>query len=232
MEQDNHDSIGRRALMAGMGVAVAGLAATTAARAQAQQTRAGGSFTPARHALDAWYDELPGSHRIFIDSGTANGGAEAVGYAGNLYIATANAYAGQSADPAIIVCFRHFSTPFGYTDAMWAKYGEHFHALMNYPDPMTGAAPKINLLNSSAHTGLGNRGVTIDAMAAKGTRFAVCDMATEFIAGFIAQRTAGKADEIHKELAANGVRASRFVSAGVMALTRSQEYGYSVLVSG
>ena len=232
MAERDEDVVARRSLMAGMGVAVAGLIAGTAAQAQTSPKRRGGRFQPARHELDAWFDELPGNHRVFIDSESAGGGAAAVGYANNLYLATDSAYAGEPADLAMVVCFRHFSTPFGYNDAIWAKYGEIFNMLMKFPDPATGAAPKINLLNSAAHKDLDNRGVTIDAIAAKGTKFAVCNMATQFIAGFIAQQTGGKADDIHNEIVANAVGSSRFVSAGVMALTRSQEYGYSVLISG
>jgi len=232
MQDQNDDIVDRRSLMAGLGIAAAAGLVATATTAQAQQGSRRTPFQPARHDIDAWFDQIPGTHRIFIDSGSANGGAEAVGYAGNLFLATSAAYAGQNADPAIVVCFRHFSTPFGYNDAMWAKYGEIFNMLMTYPDPATGAAPKINLLNSSAHKTLGNRGVLIDDMAAKGVQFAICNMATQFISDFIAQQTGGKADEIHAEIMKNNIKNSRFVSAGVVALTRSQEYGYSVLISG
>jgi hypothetical protein len=234
MEQhDDKDLVARRSLMAGVGIGVAGLIATaTTAHAQTGSRRNGARFQPARHALDAWFGELPGNHRVFVDSASAEGGAEAVGYANNLYLATDSAYAGEPAAMAIVVCFRHFSTPFGYNDAMWEKYGEIFHSLIQFPDPDTNEAPKLNLLNSTAHSGLGNRGVTLDALAAKGARYAVCNTATQFIAGAIAQRTNGKARDVHDELVANAVGGSRFVSAGVMALTRAQEYGYSVLMAG
>jgi len=234
MERRDDECIPRRSITAGIGVAVAGLivggAAAHAQSAAAQQS--GSNFRPARHRLDAWFDELPGTHRVFIDSGSAEGGGEALGYANNLYIARDSAYAGEPADFAIVVCFRHLSTPFGYNDAVWAKYGEIFDSLIKYPDPTTGAAPKINLMNSANHKTLSNRGVTIDALAAKGTQFAVCNMATQFIAGAVARQTNGKADEIHDELVRNAVPNSRMVSAGVVALTRAQEYGYSLLVSG
>jgi intracellular sulfur oxidation DsrE/DsrF family protein len=218
--------------MTGVGVAIAGLVAS-ASSAQAQTSRSqSGRFEPTRHRLDAWLDELPGTHRVFIDSGSANGGAEAVGYANNLYIATASAYTGEQAEIATVVCFRHFSTPFGYNDAMWEKYGEAFHSLIQFPDPATSAAPKVNMLNSAAHKTLGNRGVTIDALVAKGAHFAICNMATQLIASVAAQRTGGKTEDVHNELVANAVANSHFVPAGVMALTRAQEYGYSLLVAG
>jgi len=233
MNQHNDDTVGRRSLMKGMGIAVAGLVASaTVANAQTGKRQRGTRFQPARHKLDAWFDELPGDHRVFIDSAAAEGGAFAVGYANNLYLARESAYAGEPADFALVVCFRHFSTPFGYNDAVWAKYGDIFHSMISYPDPVTGAAPKINLMNSAAHTTLGNRGVTIDALAAKGTQFAICNTATLGIAGVIAGRIGAKANDVHDELVASAIKNGRFVSAGVMALTRAQEYGYSVLVAG
>ncbi len=229
MEERDDDVVARRSLM--VGVAVAGLIAGTTVEAQSRERRRT-RFEPARHALDAWFDELPGTHRVFIDSDTASGGAAALGYANNLYIARESAYAGEPADFAIVVCFRHFSTPFGYDDAMWAKYGEIFQSLIKLPDPQSSGAPKINPLNSAEQKGLDNRGITIDALAAKGTQYAICNMATQFVASVVAQRTGQKADEVHDELVAHAVGSSRFVSAGVVALTRAQEYGYSLLVAG
>jgi hypothetical protein len=230
MTEKTDAKIARRTLMTGAGIAVAGLAASTVARAQ-QGGRAT-AFSPARHAADAWLDQMPGNHRVFIDSATAPGGAEALLYANNLYSARESAYAGEPADFAIVVCYRHFSTPFGYNDAIWAKYGAIFDSLLQFPDPQTGAAPTINLMNSAAHTTLQNAGVTIDAVRAKGTRFAICSAATQFIAGAIAGQTGGQAEEIRDELMAGAIPDSRFVSAGVMALTRAQEYGYSLLYAG
>ncbi|HSG64014.1 MAG TPA: hypothetical protein VLD39_03405 [Gammaproteobacteria bacterium] len=223
----------RRSVLAGLGVAAAGLTlSATVARAQSAAPRAAAAFAPARHALDAWLDQMPGTHRVFIDSATAVGGAEALLYANNLFMARENAYAGEPADFAMVVCFRHFSTPFGYNDAVWAKYGEVFNSIMHFPDPTTGAAPTINLMNSSAHTTLQNFGVTVDAVGAKGAEFAICAAATQFIAGVVAGETGGDAAAIREELIAGAIPNSRFVSAGVMALTRAQEYGYSLLYAG
>ena len=229
---DRPDNV-RRSVMAGLGVAAAGLTlSATAARAQTTAPRAATGFEPARHTLDAWLDQMPGTHRVFIDSATAVGGAEALLYANNLYTARENAYAGEPADFAMVVCFRHFSTPFGYNDAVWAKYGEVFDSIMRFPDPATNAAPRINLVNSPAHTTLQNFGVTIDAVGARGVEFAICSAATQFIAGVAAHETGGDAEAIREELVAGAIGNSRFVSAGVMALTRAQEYGYSLLYAG
>ena len=228
--QRKHDEItSRRSIITGLSAAAAGAAlVSTTACAQTSAT----GFQPARHSLDAWLDQQPGTHRVFIDSASAKGGAEALLYANNLYTARENAYAGEPADFAIVICYRHLSTPFGYTDAIWNKYGEIFNSVMQFPDPVTGAAPKINLMNSAAHATLPNFGVTNDAMGAKGTQFAICSAATQFIAGVIAGETGGNADAIRDELVAGAIPNSRFVSAGVVALTRAQEYGYSLLYAG
>jgi len=229
MQDNDKDLKARRSVITGVGAAVAGL--TVAASTATAQSAGASGFQPTRHASDAWFDELPGQHRVFIDSATALGGAEAVLYANNLYGAQENAYAGEPADFAMIVCFRHFSTPFGYTDAMWAKYGAVFNSIMNFPDPATGQAFTVNPLNQTAAP-LPNAGFTIDLVTGKGAHFGICRAATGFFSGQIAQATGGSQPDVFDELLANAIPNSRFVAAGVMALTRAQEYGYSLLYAG
>ena len=212
----------RRSVITGLGLAAAGIAVASTGTAQAQQGRA---FRPARHELDAWMGELPGSHRVFVDSASMAGGGDALLYANNVYMQQVSAYGGADSDLAMIVCFRHFSTPFGYTDAMWKKYGADFHKLMQ----ATGDAPEANPMNGAGDP-VG--GVTLGSLAAKGTQFAICSAATRFIANQLASNTNMQADDVFNELLANAVPGGRFVPAGVMALTRSQEYGYSVLIAG
>lgn len=225
---------GRRSLIVGMGAAAAGFAAgATAACAQTPEPAATAEgFMPARHELDAWMDRLPGQHRVFIDSATASGGGEALLFANNLYNAQESAYSGTPADFAMVVCFRHFSTPFGYTDEVWSTYGSVFQQLMNFSDPDTGGAPTINLMNSAVHSTLPNLGNTIDSLVARGTRFAVCNAATQFISGQVANAVGDSADAVYQTLVAGLIPNAQLVSAGVMAVTRAQEYGYSLLYAG
>ena len=103
---------------------------------------------------------------------------------------------------------------------------------MDFSDPETGGAPIINLMNSADHATLPNFGNTIDSLVEKGTQFAVCNAATQFFAQQIANAQGGSADAVYEELVAGAIPNSRFVSAGVMALTRAQEYGYSLLYAG
>jgi len=230
MQDNNNHLNARRSMLVGLGAAMAGAALFTpaAAKAQAQNT----DFQPARHDTDAWFDQIPGQHRVFIDTSTARGGAEALVYAMNLNNARQSAYAGEAADFAMVLCLRHFSTPFAFNDAMWDKYGEVFHAIMQMADPNTGAAPRINLMRAAGYgMQLPNLGVTLDQVIDMGVQVAICDAATQFFAGQAAAATGGDMQQVYGELQANAVP-GRFVSAGVMALTRAQEYGYSLLYAG
>ena len=219
----------RRSLMTGLGAAAAA-AVLVPAGAEAQ-TRAS-NFRPARHANDNWMDELKGQHRVFIDSSTANGGAEAILYANNLYMANESGYSLKPADLAIIVCLRHFATPFGYNDAAWKKYGKAFATIMQFKDPKTGLPPSSNLMNADYGFALPNLGVTLKSLIDRGTRFAICDMATNFFAMQIAQDIGATKDSVYKELIASAIPNGRFVPAGVVATTRAQEYDYSLLYAG
>jgi len=224
-----NDNLTRRLLMTGIGASVPALAlAPSVARAQSPS-----GFTPARHDLDAWMDAVPGQHRVFIDSSTPAGGAEAVLYANNIFRANENAYSIPASDLAVVVCFRHFSTIFAYNDAIWAKYGAHLGGAVGFNDPNTGEPPTSNLMDSADYgMALPNFGNTITQQIARGAQFAVCQAATNFFAGIIAEATGGAREEIFEELVANAIPNSHFMSAGVIATTRAQEYGYSLLYAG
>lgn len=229
MNNDHDELRGRRSLLAGVGATAAAAAlGGTSARAQSSTT----AFQPARHAADAWMDRLSGRHRVFIDSATALGGAEALLYANNLYAAQESAYSGEPADFAMIVCLRHLSTPLAFGDEIWASYGATFDTFLQFPDPATGRAPDVNLVNQRGRTDVPNFGITIDDLRGRGTQFAVCDAATTFFARQIAAATGADVGDVHDELVASVLGDARFVSAGVMALTRAQEYGYSLLYAG
>ena len=54
-------------------------------------------------------------------------------------------------------------------------------------------------------------------------------MATHFFAGGIAAQAGGNGDAVYKELVANTIPNSHMVAAGVVAVNRAQEYGYTLL---
>src|SRR5690554_6118757 len=143
MNNKKGQTIGRRDLLANMSVAAAAGLALSAASMPAQAQQQAGEFKPARHSKDAWMDELPGSHRVFIDSSTIPGGANAVRYARNIIAAHEEEYEDEASDFALLVCFRHTSTPFAFDDAIWAKYGAFFN---RDADP----APTTNPMNTAS----------------------------------------------------------------------------------
>ena len=226
-------SLDRRSAISKVGAAVAGVAAVVlGSRPAAVQAQSGGSFQPAKHPQDAWLGAVPGKHRNFIDASTASGAGEAILYANNLYDANASGYALTDADVAVVVCFRHFATTFGYNDAMWAKYGKVFSSMLNFTDPKTKLPPTSNLLMSPDYgMALSNFGRTIPVVTKRGTQFAICGMATQFFAGQLATAAGSTAEAVYKELTSNLIPSSHLVPAGVVAVNRAQEHGYTMLTA-
>jgi len=219
----------RRSMMSGLGAAAVGVALASG-RLAAQTKSAGGRFQAARHPQDAWLDAVAGKHRTFIDASTPRGAGEAILYANNLYEANKTGYSVLEGDIVLVACMRHFATPFAFNDAVWKKYGSVISTMIEFADPKTKKAPSTNLLNSGAYgMALPNLGNTIDSVVKRGTRFAVCEMATRFFAAQVAMATKGNADAIYKELTANLIPNSHMVAAGVVAVNRAQEYGFTLL---
>ena len=227
MTDKNEKRSQRRSLLTGMGVAAAGLAVGTGT-ANAES----GGFEPERHDLDAWMGEMSGGHRVFVDAASGTGGAGAIHFARNILNAHQSAYGGDDSDYAMILCFRHAATVFGFTDGIWKKYGKEFYQMSSFADPLTGEAPDINLMQTTNRQMMPNRGATIDYLKERGVQIALCDAATKSFSRFLSRAGHGKTEDIYRELVESAIPDSRFVSAGVMAVTRAQEYGFSVLVAG
>ena len=104
------------------------------------------------------------------------------------------------------------------------RYGTVLAQRSNIIDPKTGQAPKVNINKASSPQ---NQGVTLDSLIGKGMHVAVCQMATRRVAGMIAQATGGAADAVYNELVANLIGNAHMVAAGILAVNRAQERGYS-----
>jgi len=215
-------------IVAGAGALGAALGGATVAQAQSAPA-AGGGFQPARHAEDDWFDQTPAKHRYFYDTTSANGYGQALFFVRNYFVANATGYKLTDADLAQIICMRHESTSFAFTDAMWAKYGAALSERSNhFVDPKTRLVPTTNLyLVSGYGETLKNVDVTIDQLAKRGVRFAVCAMATRAAAQLASKKGLGDADAIFKELTENLVPNGHMVPAGIVAVNRAQERGYS-----
>lgn len=181
------------------------------------------TFEPARHAQDEWLDKLPGKHRVFIDCSTPRAAADGLLYANNIFLGNQSGYGLSDAEVAIVVCLRHQAALFAFTDVVWAKHGKALADSAGYVDPK-GLELVANPYASTARN-------TIGTLAKRGVHYAICDLSARRLSRLLAG-TGGDAEAMYKHMAANVVPNGRLVPAGVVALTRAQEYGYSFLYAG
>jgi intracellular sulfur oxidation DsrE/DsrF family protein len=222
MSQDFPASSERRSFLTRFhagAASIAALALGSVARAQVKSAPPA-RWEPARHDKDDWMDALPGKHRLVFDTTSAEGFRNALLYANNFILANHNDYGLQDQDLAIIVVARHISTAYGYNDAMWAKYGASLTGPAPSADAPAKEPPKANP-SAASLAPLSNQGV----------QFAVCSMATRRLAGVIARAVGGNADAVNTELIANLVSNGRMVPAGIVAVNRAQERGYSLVTA-
>lgn len=165
-------------------------------------------------------DQIPGKHRMVVDTTTVDGFGDGVLWTGNFLLANRNEYGLKDQDLALIIVARHISTPFGYNNEMWAKYGSTLASRAPSADGQAKEPPKANP-SAAAVASLANQGV----------RFAVCAMASRRYAGMIARASGGTADAVFAELSANLVTNARLVPAGIVAVNRAQERGYTLVTA-
>jgi intracellular sulfur oxidation DsrE/DsrF family protein len=211
----------RRSFFSRLGLAAAALsagAATASAQSDAAKALAERPWQPARDPKDDWFDQIPGQHRLFFDTLSDAGLREARGFASNYYDGSKSGYGLEASDLAVIICLRHSSTPFAFTDAFWAKYGAIIAESLKLAD-LT--------LTTNPHR------APLDALSKRGVHYAVCDMASHRYAGQIARKVdGGNAEAIYKEMTANIIGNARFVPAGIVAVNRAQERGYTIACTG
>jgi intracellular sulfur oxidation DsrE/DsrF family protein len=223
----------RRSFLASLNAGMTSLAAIalgSAAVAQAK-TAAPAHFEPARHDKDDWL-EKPAKHRLVFDTIEPSGFGEALAFAFNYISVNGSDYGVPMSELAVVIVARNRSTPFAYNDAMWAKYGKPMAARARFEDPKSKQAPAINLYNSAEYGELlPNRGGTLDMLSKQGVQLAVCSVATKNFAGAIAKAVGGNAADINSELIANLQSNARMVPAGIVATSRAQERGYTLVRS-
>jgi intracellular sulfur oxidation DsrE/DsrF family protein len=218
----------RRSFVTAIGAA---LAAVGVGRGRASaQAASPGAFSPMAHPDDSFYDNKPARHRIVIDAADPASLPDALRFSNNLFQAHAQAYGLKDEDLGIIIVIRHGATMFGWDNDIWAKYGEVIGKARNVTDPDTKAAPRRNIYR--AVEGKEGRGFTIDSQVARGVQIAVCGTATRGFSGQIAQATGQKQEDVYNEITARPMPSARFVPAGVLAVSRAQEHGYTLLYAG
>jgi hypothetical protein len=206
------------------------LGATFAMKPQSAsaQSATASPVQPARHAEDDWLDRLGAKHRMVFDTTTPDGFGAALVFGNNFLDVNKNAYGLEYLDLGLVIVVRHNSTPFGFNDSIWSKYGKVFAQRLNFNDPKTKLPPEVNVFNASGYgTTLTSLGITLESLTKRGANLAVCRLATRNFAGQIATATGSPADKINEELIANIVTNAHMVPAGIVAVNRAQERGYT-----
>jgi len=178
--------------------------------------------------LDAWFASMHGPNKAIFDCTNTPSAASGVMFARNLMKFSTEKLGTRDADMSVVVCFRHFATPFGYNDAMWAKYPQ-MADMLQADDPAT---KKRAMRNWLLHVPVeGQEGANLPGLLGHGASFAICGAATDFVAGQLAG-PGGDAKAIAAELAHNLVPGGRLVVAGIVAVQRAQKAGFAYTYAG
>jgi hypothetical protein len=225
----NKMSYNRRAIIGGSMLA-AGVA-TLPRPAAALDPAPGAAWRPAMEPADAWLDKPGTRHRLVLDTATAEAADKAVSYLEGFYSANKSGYDLGPESLGAVIVLRHFSTPFGYNDRIWSKYGPALADKLKLSGQNAIRAAHLNPLwsappadGATAAAGDGDT-PTLATLAAKGARFAVCAVATAEFAKLLVK--GGDAATLEAELKANLVSGSVLVASGIVAVNRAQEHGYA-----
>lgn len=178
--------------------------------------------------VETWFAAMTGTHKIIYDCSAPGGGPDGILYARNFMTLSQEKLGTTDADMSVVVSFRHLATPYGYNDAMWAKYPQ-FAALLKVDDPKTKKPAARNVPMQDEVMGFA--GASLAGLTARGVKFTVCGAATTFLAGVIAGKD-GNAKAIEDELVANLIPSARAVPAGVVGVQRAQKAGFAYTFAG
>ena len=221
-QQDTKSPLARRSFMGRLwaGVAALGASAAVAPRSQAQ-SMGETDWQPTRHAEDDWYDHVPGKHRFVFDTTSVDGFDWALRFASNYFRANVEGYGLEDSDSAVVIVARHLSTGYAFNDAIWSRYGAMLAERMG----LEGETPTSNPHNREG------RGATLPNLIGRGAHLAVCGFATRAIAGSLARSIGSDTDAVYEEIADNLVENAHMTTAGILAVNRAQERGYTFVSS-
>ena len=188
-DTDSRSPLARRSFLSRLGAGAAAFGAAVGGvswHARRRQPSRPGRGNRLGHAEDDWLEEAgKAKHRFFLDTNSVTWLGHATFWANNYCTASRGAaYGLTDADSSVVICVRHESTPFAFTDAMWAKYGEALaeHAVLHRPEDEAGTDrecvpgdPGTTLLTNQRHA-------RSTPSIGHGVGFAVCSLATRGIA--------------------------------------------------
>jgi len=217
----------RRTIL-GAGALLAGSGAAGVSAASAQQS-ATSTWQPAGEDEDSWLDIPNTRHRMVFDTISAKAAEGGIGFANNFYLANETGYGLKPAELGVVLILRSAASPFGYNDAIWKTHGIALAKLMGLEGELAERAKEMNpLLAKGGESHGGGEAPSLSSLQGKGTRFAICGMATRGISGMLAGQSGGDADAIFDEIKENLIPSAVLVAAGIVAVNRAQERGYSM----
>jgi intracellular sulfur oxidation DsrE/DsrF family protein len=221
-------SIPRRFFVSRLATGAAALGVMPALACTPSAPAAAATSSAAPDELDTWLATFKGANKCIYDCVQGSGASDGILFARNLLTLSNEKLGTKDADMNVIVSFRHFATPFGYNDAMWAKYPQ-FAALLKFDDPKTKKPATRNVPLHDEVEGFSD--ASLPGLKARGVNFSVCGAATTFIAGILAGKS-GDAKAVEAELVANLVPGARVVPAGVVVVQRAQKAGFAYTFAG
>lgn len=207
--------------IAAAGAAFAALWVPGRAAAQRASVRADtvqGKSPLVRHEQDAWLDALTGLHRQVYDVVTP-AGAIGIAFARNFLTANADGYGLADKDVSVVVSLRHSGIAYAFSDPLWAQYG-------------LGEAFEVKDPGGQAPLDHNPQAAMIAALQKRGVVFTVCGMALRRRATEAAQRTGKSPDAVREEWRRGLIPGVVEVVAGVIAVNRAQERGFSYVYAG
>ena len=233
-----HDSPRRRAflgrLAAGTAATLAaGLSVPVSADAQsiARPTPPDGQRDIPRYPQDAWFDQLPGKHRLFLDATNADEAAGALGFAWNFMRTSQTGYNLKDADQAVVICLRHAATGFAFSNDVWHRYDYFRKNKYKHPETEKKVRGGNVFRPGSTDPKSMDDGFTWDGLAKRGVHFAICGAATRGLATILAGKGASRdsVETFVDELFASAPANAHLMASGILAAQRAGEYGYTVI---
>ena len=209
--------------LAAAGAAFAALWVPRDARAQRRGTSGdergrGGERPLVRHEQDAWLDALTGVHRQVYDIVSPTG-VIGIAFARNFLTANNEGYGLADKDISVVVSLRHTAIAYAFGDPLWERRG---------------LGDAFEIQDPAAHTPLARnpQAQTIVGLQKRGVVFTVCGMALRRRASEAAQRAGGDVEAMREEWRAGLLAGVVEVAAGVIAVNRAQERGFSYVYAG
>jgi intracellular sulfur oxidation DsrE/DsrF family protein len=176
-----------------------------------------------------WLDSIPGKHKQVYDAPEPNGGFALI--TAWVFLHTGQiGYGVPESDLGVAVVLRHNAIPLAFNDAMWTKYklGEMF----KINDPATKAPALRNPFANVKPGDLPSPEMSIDKLAARGVRFAACNMALTHYSAVAAQKAGMEPDKVRQEWLAAVLPAVQVAPSGVLAVNGAQARGCTYCFAG